>query len=758
MLARILIVITLFISASSFATKVDEKKAHPIVQDFGQVKFHADYYERDDSRGEIVARGNVFLSYENDSISCSEVRINTTTKDIVALGPVVFKTTGFEVFAEKMSYNFSTRIGVLENAEINTVGLPGSMVTEAKFEMKSGVKLLPGAPKARFRGKRIEKGPGNANWIIYDGEFTNCVDCKIPEWKFTGSKLSTTEGGYVVIDNPVFRVFNLPVGYLPIFATPYDSKRKSGFLAPSYTFSNTDDFTVKGQYYQTLGRSQDLTASWEYISLRGNRPGLEYRYMFADNVGGTFTGYYLHDRLFKQSYGKANRWAARYINQSYFDPRIDLKWDATYISDQLYVRQYPDEFPGVGDASVQSTAILAKHWDLVNLSSDILYYKDITSLNNPLASNDATVQRLPEINGSILQMPFFDSHVTFRMFGGYVNFTTEKDEFEEVNGIQGYQPGAPATPTTPKVLSDNLLRAERFDFRPELSIYTSPIEGIQFIPEFAYQQSFYLLPLGEDDTGEFRYVSVGAKVFGNIERIFDVDWGSLKKLRHYIQPLIRYSYIPTDIQKENIPSIDILSTITPRNILKYSLANYLDLKRVYEDDITDYLRAIQFEVSQSLDIQRINNPIENALTPVEFKLEFYFPYLQTDTQMNWDVYGAGVYWFSTGWNFIDPFLNSYFASFSYNKEDFRKNIKAGADFKMFPMFKAFFNIEYSFDDKKFIDRVYGVSYIPKTQCWRLDLGYIEQFDASVNRATIGLNLIYGIQDGFDRFSRYKKFF
>lgn len=737
MLIRPLIFISLLICSVSIAAGLDHE--------VGQVKFHADYYERNDEKGEIIARGNVELTFEEDSIVCSEVRINTNTKEIIAEGPLVFKTTGFTATASRMSYNFATRHGVLENAEILTEGEPGKALTDPRFTLKTGVYLSPGAPKARFRGEKIEKGPGSTNWTVYNGEFTNCVDCKIPEWKFTGSKLRTTDEGYVIINNPVFEVFELPIGYLPFLAVPYDSKRKSGFLAPSFTISNVDEYTIKNQFYLVMGRSQDATFSWEYLGKRGNRPGVEYRYTFAENFGGVFKGYYLHDRDFDALYGTPDRYAARLVNFSFFDSRVDLKTDLNYVSDDDYIRQYPDQIPGFGDASVQSTIILAKHWDLVNLNSDILYYQDITT-EDPLASNGGVVQRLPEVQGTLLQVPFFDSHMTFRMYTGYVNFFTENDVFQNVNSIAGYQQG-----------EDYLLRAQRFDYRPEVSFYYSPVQGIQLIPEFAYQQSYYLFPTGEDKDGQFRFVSVGGTLWFNFEKFYDLNWGTLTKMRHLIQPQIRYAYLP-EIYKDNIPVLmDLLSTTTTRNLLNFKIASYLDLKREFEDSVSSYLRAIEFDISQSLDIQKLEGD-GDELTPILMKLEFYFPYVQSNTQLRWDVHGKGIDWFSTGWGIEDPLQNSYFTSFSYNKLDDRKNIKGGANLNFLSWLKGFFNLEYSFDDSKFIEQEYGMSYIPKTQCWRLDLGFVRQFDADVKRGIIGLNLIYGIQDGFDRFSRYKQFF
>ena len=715
-----------------------------------QIKFHADYYERDEARGEIIARGNVELSFEGDSVSCPEVRINTKTKDIIAEGPLVFRTKGFIATASRMSYNLSTRYGVLEKAEIVTEGAPGRGVTDPRFELKSGIRLSTGAPKARFRGERIEKGPGSTNWVVYNGEFTNCVDCKIPEWKFTGSKLRTTDEGYVIINNPVFEVFEFPVGYLPFLAVPYDSKRKSGFLAPGFTISNIDEYTIKNQFYLTMGRSQDATFSWEYLGKRGNRPGVEYRYRFAENAGGVLKGYYMHDRKFEQDCSgnpkcTPDRFAARLTSFSFFDPGIDLKSDVNYVSDDEYIRQYPDEIPGSGDASVQSTIIAAKHWDLINFNSDILFYEDITTAD-PLASNAGVVQRLPEVQGTLLQIPFFDSHLTFRMFTGYGNFFTENDVFQNVNGVPGYQMGA-----------DYLLRAQRFDYRPEVSFYYSPIEGFQFIPEFAYQQSFYVLPTGGDNGGEFRYISVGGTAWLNLEKFYEVNWGTLKRMRHLIQPQVRYSYLP-EIYKDNIPVLmDLLSTTTTRNLLNYKIASYLDLKREFEDSVASYLRAIELDISQGFDIQKALGS-GDELTPVLMKLEFFFPYVQSNSQLRWDVNGKGIDWFSTGWGVEDPLQNSYFTSFSYNKADDRKNIKGGASLNFLPWLKGFFNLEFSFDDHEFIEQVYGMSYIPKTQCWRLDLGFVRQFDADVKRGIIGLNLIYGIQDGFDRFGRYKQFF
>ena len=74
--------------------------------------------------------------------------------------------------------------------------------------------------------------------------------------------------------------------------------RASGFLTPSFSFSGNKGFRASGAYYQTLGRSADVTLRADIYTSRGLGYGMDFRSRANSRSYFNFGFYAVKDRIF----------------------------------------------------------------------------------------------------------------------------------------------------------------------------------------------------------------------------------------------------------------------------------------------------------------------------------------------------------------------------------------------------------------------------------------------------------------------------
>lgn len=134
-----------------------------------------------------------------------------------------------------------------------------------------------------------------------------------------------------------FRIADVPVFYFPYFSFPLDDRRKTGFLTPSLTLSESRGLDITTPYYINIAPNQDATLYPRIMSKRGFMLGAEYRYMVKD-LNGSVAGTYLPD---DNKAGK-KRWSFR--TKHTYQPSSNFKIYANYqrISDKAYIEDFED--------------------------------------------------------------------------------------------------------------------------------------------------------------------------------------------------------------------------------------------------------------------------------------------------------------------------------------------------------------------------------------------------------------------------------
>ncbi len=100
-------------------------------------------------------------------------------------------------------------------------------------------------------------------------QITAC-DEDVPKWSFHAKRAKIKTGDRVRVYSPNLRVKGVPIFYLPYASVSIKQRdRASGFLTPTFGGSGEKGFRLSNAYYQTLGRSADVTLRNDIYTARG---------------------------------------------------------------------------------------------------------------------------------------------------------------------------------------------------------------------------------------------------------------------------------------------------------------------------------------------------------------------------------------------------------------------------------------------------------------------------------------------------------
>ena len=228
----------------------------------------ADYLAYSSDEDSYEAKGDVVLRRSGVELTSEELLWQATTQDAAAQGAVHLSEAGSEVSGDRMQYNMSTGQGQISGGRV--------FVREGNFHLSGDV---------------VEKY-GPADYFVREGSFTTC-DGEIPDWKFSAREVDVTLGGYAKAKDVWFHVSDVPILYTPYLTFPVKAERESGFLMPSFGYSNNKGTLASVAWYQVIDRHLDATIYLDYLSEIGLGKGVEYRYALENQNNGEATYYHV---------------------------------------------------------------------------------------------------------------------------------------------------------------------------------------------------------------------------------------------------------------------------------------------------------------------------------------------------------------------------------------------------------------------------------------------------------------------------------
>ncbi|KAA3639698.1 MAG: LPS-assembly protein LptD [Proteobacteria bacterium] len=134
--------------------------------------------------------------------------------------------------------------------------------------------------------------------------------------------------------NLTLRIKDVPVLYLPYAKLPINDARRTGFLVPGVSYSNTTGLDLSIPYYINLKPNMDLTLTPRYIADHGIMLGTQYRYL-TERSRGTFDGSFLpnDDKRLRDRSLIDYRHATQISNGWQFNSHIQSVSDSRYYED-----------------------------------------------------------------------------------------------------------------------------------------------------------------------------------------------------------------------------------------------------------------------------------------------------------------------------------------------------------------------------------------------------------------------------------------
>jgi LPS-assembly protein len=207
----------------------------------------------------VVEEGNVDARIGIYRLQADRVTVYEAKNLVVAEGNVVFDQGEFQrITGSRAEWNYATKTGFFEDS------------TGFTNQTQDGTIIY-------FTADRVEKVSGT-KIVVLNAEITACGDDEVPKWSFKAARADITLADRVRVHKPRFLVRGVPVFLLPYASVSIKPRdRASGFLTPTFSGSGQKGFRFSDAYFQTLGRSADVTFRGDVYTERGFGFGADLR-------------------------------------------------------------------------------------------------------------------------------------------------------------------------------------------------------------------------------------------------------------------------------------------------------------------------------------------------------------------------------------------------------------------------------------------------------------------------------------------------
>jgi LPS-assembly protein len=254
--------------------------------------------------GTSILEGKVTVTRTGQQITSNKAYLyrdpNTGKLNAIdMIGNVHLREPNTLIVAKKGRYNFNTqtkslidifyRTSVSSNKEL----VRSSNVSTEESQKERKITGLTAWGKASEFSQTEPK--------VYDLTNTSYSTCPPidPAWRLKASHVVLDKNtGRGTATNVRILVKNVPVFYTPYINFPIDSRRKTGFLYPTFGINNKWGPYFIAPFYWNTAPNYDMTLTPSLISKRGVQLGDEFRYLSETSQGSINVTALPHDKLF----------------------------------------------------------------------------------------------------------------------------------------------------------------------------------------------------------------------------------------------------------------------------------------------------------------------------------------------------------------------------------------------------------------------------------------------------------------------------
>jgi len=539
-----------------------------VASDATDMKVHGDAVEFSQDGKTLKLKDKVVASSSNFSIQADQGEVNIEKQEGSFSGEVFLSNPQFSISCSNAYLNIPYEVGVFDNAKFRI----------EEFEFNATASSLIKSSELEYR--------------LYDSSVTTCDSDVTPSpWSISSDTLDITENGYANAYWASLSFYDVPVLYTPYMGFPIGQEKSSGFLVPSIGYGNQNGVQIWLPFHVVLDDATDLTLT-PFIAT-GTRQGTELEFRKAFSLQHNLTSRWIFsDESLRKGELRGllprtdgilpfeEKRAGGFYNHDWtsepdaFVP-ASVKADIHYVNDDLMLRELEDPDIGFRNTPFLTSRVLG-NTSLGSIGSAEIFGEWNQAIDaNYQATDDAMLQRLPEANLRLSERlrPFgYNPYGLQLATAANVSYT---DFYREV-GVAG----------------------QRLNINPGIAVpfhYESFVRGDVGV---SYYDTRYTLSetdgaLASDgtaleETSSRQTYVASANVSTVLEQVYDVDEGSwfatvaglgvdnyeqqLKRVKHEIEPFLRYSFAPDEYQN-NLPIFDALDRIRNRSFVTYGFTN-----------------------------------------------------------------------------------------------------------------------------------------------------------------------------------------
>ena len=686
--------------------------------------FHisADKIEYDTAEDLYIARGNVTITKNGNTVSADTVRYHPKTKKASASGHVILTSKEDILTGSHMDLDMGTETGSVSY---------GNLFLNTNHFYITGDSI-----------QKVDKE-------VYTAEHATVTTCdgESPTWKMTVKHLDVTLEGYGYATHATLWIRNIPVLYTPFLPFPVKTNRQSGLLTPQVDYSDRLGFALNQPLFWAINDHSDATFYAHYLSRRGTKTGLEYRYILDPLSKGTMMVDVLTDRKLDDGRLNSSRdWG--YEDDDLLRPNGDRYWfrmkhdhalgngffaelDIDIVSDQDYLYEFKDGYTGYketndyyndtfgrildrSDDPIRANRLnFNKSWIGYKFNSELLWYDDV--IKRRQGGENISLQQLPFVEFSMLKQPLFNSLFYQDFNAAYAHFYREK-------GTRGHR-------------LDTYMRFY-IPYRVKNALALESSLGLR---ETIWHMDHYENLISNEDRTLLRGIyDLRLDLSTEFYRIFNSSKTPGQRIKHMIRPQILYEYTP-NLSQDQYPSFDTLDRIPEENLLTYSIDTLFISRSEKKGEVEqhqkgaisniDYRQFFRLELEQQYDILKANQDDPEPFSPIGTRLEFIpTDYFMLDVESQWSIYQNRFISRNASMNVHDDRGDRLFVEYRYTRDDVAINpvesINTAVDLYLFEGFTVYGSYEHNIYDGKRIKQEMGLLY--ERQCWLMDLRYWEE--------------------------------
>jgi LPS-assembly protein len=593
------------VSTTKRAKQIQERtvlKKDSASTDVVDIKAPSLNFEKDSKT--VVADGGLVLSGNGIQAESKKGTFNTETKDAILEGDVTFTGMSAKVKSERAAVNLDDETGQFTN---------GSFLYEEGGYNISAKEIFK-LSETRYR--------------LIDSDLSTC-ECFGEEcpWMISSDDARITQSGYARTWNSTLWFHGVPVFYSPYLAFPAKFERTSGLMAPSFGYNSVNGFQYSQPIFIAASESADLSltpfietktrygSNVDVKKIFSDDNKIESRLLYSNETprDGDLRGLLVQDLV---NSGIDDNRLGFYYNHIYrapSDAALPLRFiaDIHRTSDATMVKEFAD--PLIADPTQR-----------FNTSS-----VSLRSALGEFFSMDVGA----EYNDLIFGRPGQDKFTFHRMPEASLSFLRSFRPIENPYGLR--------LVTKANLTQTYFDRSQGYDgsrtvFQPETNVpfhlsnyFAGSLGGGAYVRSYSMSNTDIFDPANPngqaissiEDSSSSRVPYLQGNLGTAFERVYGLDRDSwlvdlaglgkenqddtLVRVKHTIEPTLRYLYIPDITQTDN-PQYDALDRITERSLLRYGVSTALIGRFDSRSDVATGVPEFAPEVSDFPSFDSVN--------------------------------------------------------------------------------------------------------------------------------------------------------